>query len=492
MKKISSVVLLSVLSTVGFANINVNSLDIYKNRTFVNQELNLQSNSVDLIGNVRFEDIRLIQDGTCKISNMQVITNNSSSDSLSKEIKSIEQDIAFKKNEILSVTKTIDFLTSIKFEKSAVNLKNIKDVSSYAKIQMEKKYNSIYKLNDDLKELNKKLQKLRTKKSSNTFSKFQYTSSCKSGSTVGVTYPIYNVRQNGFYEIDVNSISSNINIKNKAYITQSSGYDFNDIDINIHTYNYSNAINPSIFRAKYLDVLKKRNVSYAQNDGLSMQMEMAPIAKSMSKSKQIRRTPSYSYNETSTKAFYKASNITLVSGVKNEVLLSNDIYKTTNKIEIDGFASSNAFYKVDFKTKKLYSRKQTKLYLDSNFMGQSFINEIKKDKESSIYLGIDSFVDVKKELVKDMKEKPFFSMSKLKTEKSWRYTITNNGKTTKNITLIERLPISKHEDIKVTLNSKTKYTKKEDNGKISYDIILKANEKTSFEYGYTIEKPYTK
>jgi uncharacterized protein (TIGR02231 family) len=208
--------------------------------------------------------------------------------------------------------------------------------------------------------------------------------------------------------------------------------------------------------------------------------------------KSSRKAPSFSYNETTTKAFFKASHIDLLSGIKNAVTFSNDSYKAENKIEVDGYSSSNAFYKVDFKSDKLYSTQNTKLYLDGTFIGQSYIREIKKDKDTSIYLGIDSFIDVKKDLVKDMKEKPFFSMSKIKTEKSWKYTISNNSNEEKKITLVERIPVSKHEDIKVELISNTNYTKKEDNGKVSYDIILKPSSKITLDFGYIVEKPYKK
>ena len=491
MKKINSLLIVSLLSTLStgaYANIDVKSLDIYKNRTFINQYLDTEKNSVDLIGKVNFEDIRFLNTVDCNIDNISVISNNYSNDALSSKIKEYKQNIAFKTNEITSIKNIIQNLSSIKFEKDAVNLKNIKEVSSYTQKEIEKNYNLIYKLQLELTKYNQELNELTNKKNSNVYSKLNYNATCKNGSNLTVSYPTFNVSKSSFYEINANSKDKNVEIKNKSFITQNSGYDFKNIDINMYTYNYSNAVNPQIFRAKYLDIIKPKVVSntYAQADSIAM--EMAP--KKMMKSSAT--APTFSYNETTTKAFFKASHINLISGVKNAVTFSIDKYKTNNQIEIDGYSSSNAFYKVDFKSDKLYSTQNTKLYLDGTYIGQSYIGEIKKDKETSLYLGIDSFIDVKKDLIKDMKEKPFFSMSKLKTEKLWKYTIINNSKEEKNITLVERLPISKHEDIKVKLISKVKYTKKEDNGKISYDIKLKPNEKFSFDFGYTIEKPYKK
>ena len=488
MKKINIVVSSIVLSTVSFANINVQSLNIYKNKTFINQELNTSLNSVDLIGKVRFEDIRFLNNGNCNISNVSVISENYSSDNLSSKIQEYKQKIAFKTNEITSVKKILEHLSSIKFEKDAVNLKNIKEVSTYAQKEIEANYNLIYKLQLELTKYNQELKDLTNKKNSSVYSKLNYDASCSANSKLLVSYPTFNIGKNSFYEINVNSKEKNLEIKNKSFITQSSGFDFNNIDINLYTYNYSNAVKPQVFRPNYLDIKQPILRKNVQADVAMMEM----AAPKMMRTKSIRSVPTFSYNETTTKAFFKASHIDLKSGVKNAVTFSNDKFKTKSKIEIDGYSSSNAFYKVDFKSDKLYSTQNTKLYLDGTYVGQSYINQIKKGKETSLYLGNDSFVDVKKDLVKDMKEKPFFSMSKIKTEKSWKYTITNNSNEEKSITLVERIPVSKHEDIKVELLSNAKYTKKENNGKISYDFILKANEKTTFEYGYIIEKPYKK
>ena len=487
MKKINIAISSIILSTGAFANINVKSLDIYKNKTFINQELNTSIHSVDLIGKVRFEDIRFVNNPNCKVSNISIISENYSNDSLSSKIKEYKQKIAFKTNEITSVKNVITNLSSIKFEKDAVNLKNIKEVSTYTQKEIETNYNKIYKLQEELTSLNQELAQLINKKNSNVYSKLNYDASCSGDSKLLVSYPTFNISKNSFYEVNVDSKEKKLEIKNKSFITQSSGYDFENIDINMYTYNYSNAVKPQTFKAEYLDIQEPILMKKAQAD--KVMMEAAPVK--MMKTN-LRTAPSFSYKETTTKAFFKASNIDLKSGIKNAVTFSKDKYKTKNKIEIDGYASSNAFYKVDFKSDKLYSSQNTKFYLDEVYVGQSYINQIKKDKESSLYLGIDSFIDVKKDLIKDMKEEPFFSMSKIKTEKLWKYTITNNSNEEKTITLIERIPLSKHEDIKVKLISNINYTKKEDNGKLSYDITLKPSSKTTLEFGYIIEKPYKK
>jgi hypothetical protein len=199
--------------------------------------------------------------------------------------------------------------------------------------------------------------------------------------------------------------------------------------------------------------------------------------------------PSYEYNEDTTRSYFTALNVTLKSGKKQQVLFSNEKYKANNSIEIDGYASSKAFYKVDFKSDKLYGFINSRLYLNDSYIGKINLNGIKKDENNSLYFSNNRFIDVKKELIKDMKEEPFFSLNRLKTQKIWKYEIKNNSNKEEFVSLIERVPVSKHEDIKIELIGSTKVTKLEKNGKITYDFNLKPNETKTIEFGYEILKP---
>lgn len=467
-----------------FANVDVKSIDIYKNRTFINQKLDIKKQSVDLINNIRFEDIRFIIDGNCKVENVSTKTEKHLSDDLTKQIKEVKRDLAYKNSEIKSIKNYIFTLENIKFEKQAVNLENIKSVSSYTKNEISKSYTLLFDLDVELVKLVDKLKQLEKRRDSKAYTKLNYNAFCSDGSNLYANYPVYNIAKSNFFEINANTKQKNVEINNKAYITQRSGYNFENIDLNFYTYNYNNQVVPKKFYPKYLDI-KEEPIAFMQADAVQER-------KVMTKESRIISSPISSYHETTTKSFFKVSNVTLKNAVKTSISLLKQSYDSKASIEIDGYASSKPFYKVEFQSDKLFNTSNSKLYIDSIYVGSAFIKEIKKDKETSLYFGEDRFINVKKDLIKDMKEKPFFSIDKLKTQMLWKYEITNNHKVEKSIRLVERLPISKHEDIKVKLISKTKYTKKEDNGKISYDFVVKPNEKRVIEFGYEVQKPYKK
>ncbi len=480
MKKIA--LLLAVTGSL-FASTEIKSIDIFTNKTFVNQKINLASKSVDLIGQVRLEDVRFLLKEGCKVNSSDIEHVNFENDDLSIKIEELKGKINAKHNEIKALQSNISFLEKTSITNIA-NSNSLKNTSEFLKKEILANHNSIFALQKYIKEDNEELKQLIKKRANSKFTKLDFDVSCNSD--VLISYPIYNLSRNGFYEINYDSKDKKIDIKNSSFLTQSSGVDFKNIDINLYTYNFSNQLKPNKFYPKYLDVYNPKSVAYAQEE--VMMMDAAMPMKKMARLKAAPR-PTFAYVEDTTKSFFKASNITLLSGKKTEVTFAKDEYKANDSLEIDGYSSAQAFYKVDFISKKLYGVLNAKLFLDGTYIGRNSLKEIQKDKESEIHFGTNRFIDVKKELVKDMKEEPFFSMNKLKTQKIWEYKITNNSSKIQSLTLLERVPVSKHEDIKVKLIGKSKENKFDKNGKIYFDLKLKPNESKIINFGYEIERP---
>lgn len=476
MKKLIGLLLLG--GTV-FASTNVKSLDIYTNKSFINQKLQLNKKSIDLIGMVRLEDIKFMMNPSCSINSFDVDSKNYEDDDLTKDIENLEKSINNKENQIKALKSNISFL-----EKSNItNLQNIsilEKTSAYLKKQILEDYSEIFAIENSLKKEKELLDNLNRKRTDNKFTKLTYDINCKS--EVLVSYPINNIQKKALYDINYDSKTKKLELENLLFITPSFGEDLKDIEINLYTFNYINQIKPNRFIPEYLDIANNE-VAYAQ-----MVSDVKPLAKST----RVLNAPVYEYLEDTTKSFFKASHINLTSGKENKVIFAKDIYNAKDSLEIDGYSMSQPFYKVDFKSNKLYGVTNANLYLDGTYIGKTRLDEIKKDKDTSIYFSTNRFIDIDKKLLKDMKEEPFFSLNKIKTEKVWEYKIQNNSKVNQKIVLLERVPVSKHEDIKVTLIGKSKETKIEKDGKIYFEFDLKANESKTINFGYEIEKPTKK
>lgn len=161
-------------------------------------------------------------------------------------------------------------------------------------------------------------------------------------------------------------------MKSSAYVTQNTGVNFEDVVMNFYVGNYFNLVKPFTFIPEYLDVTPNRPVAFASD----MVMEKQTLMRSNVAKKSIVNE----YVELTTKSVNRVSHVDLKTGKKTKVDLSNDSIKASNYIEIDGYSTSNPFYKVDFKSDKLYERSFVQLYIDGVLVGRNSIDEIKKIK----------------------------------------------------------------------------------------------------------------
>lgn len=464
-----------------FANSSIKSIDIFKNREFINQKIDTKQKSIKLLSLVKLEDIKFLMDEGCSLKAIDIDSKNFQDDQLSIEIKKLENEISKKRNRVKALNSNISFLEKSSFSK-VENISSLKEASSFIKEEVLSSYNEIKNLEDRIDKDKQELSKLIQKRDNSSYTVLNYDVSC--GGEVLVNYPIKELEKRSIFDINYSSKDKKLELTNQLFIKHSLGEDLKNIDINLYTYNYIDMVKPYKFVPEYLDVSEKK-VNRVYNE--SMVSSTLPIVKA-----KLAVKPSYDYFEGTTKSFFRASNVNLDAGKENRVVFANDIYSAKSSIEIDGYSMSQAFYRVDFKSNKLYGVLNANLYLDGVYVGKNSFDNIKKDALSSIYFGNSKLIEIKKELMKDIKEEPFFSINRLKTEKVWNYTITNRSKTSEKIVLLDRVPVSKHEDIKVKLIGKTKESKLGKDGKITFEFKLDTKESKSINFGYEIDKPTVK
>lgn len=194
--------LLLATTSLVFANNNIKSLDIFKNKSFVNQSLDSSKNSLNLLGVVRLEDIRFLMNSSCKVNSFDIEVKDYENDKLSTDIKSLEEKISKKQNSIKALNSNISFL-----QKS--NISNLKELSllektsTYITQQILKDYNKIYNLENEIKKDKALLQELNKKRTNSKYTKLDYDVDCKD--KVVVNYPIYNLKKQALYDINYNT-----------------------------------------------------------------------------------------------------------------------------------------------------------------------------------------------------------------------------------------------------------------------------------------------
>jgi len=474
-----TLVLLSGISFL-YANTQISSIDIYNNKTILNQQLSLDKKSVDLVGDVKFEDVQFILGKTCKVLKEEFKVVDAQENEIEKMISKIEENISKVQSKKKALLANINYLGNLQVQ-NLQTIEVLQKSSEFITSEITANYDEIYTLDKKIKEYEKEIDKLKKTIPNSKFTKLDYEIDCKDQDKVTISYPTTLVKVQRTNELSYDSTNKTIEFENNAFLTQNTGVDLKDIVVNFYVGNFYNVIKPYVFVPEYLDIQTPKPIA--------LRSDMAMEAQSFATTKMLKTTNVREYVELTTKSVNKISKVTLPLNTKTKLVLSKEKLKAEDSIEIDGYSTSNPFFKVEFETDKIYNQSYVQLYLDGVDIGKNYIDKIEKNKKSSIYFGTNNFINIEKELIKDMKEEPFFSINVLKTQRVWKYTIKNESKDTQKITLLERVPVSKHEDIKVKVIGETKYSKLDKNGKIYYDFELKPNEEKVIEFGYEIEKP---
>jgi uncharacterized protein (TIGR02231 family) len=113
---------------------------------------------------------------------------------------------------------------------------------------------------------------------------------------------------------------------------------------------------------------------------------------------------------------------------------------------------------------------------------------VQPSESFDLNLGVDSSIKVERKRISEKIEQTGFIGDNRRTNFSYEITLTNLKKTPQSIVVIERLPISQHEKIKVELQ-KPRDLKPDEDGKLNWKLTLQPAEKKTIELSYWVEWP---
>ncbi|NOX16432.1 MAG: DUF4139 domain-containing protein [Epsilonproteobacteria bacterium] len=445
-------------------------IDIYANTSFITKsfQVNNQENIyLKLPTQANLENIT-IKAKNCDISD---ITLSNPKNSENQETKKLILKIENIQNRMISLQETNDMLKTI-------SLKNRKgeDISKtidYFSKNYMKNTQKLSALKVELKKANERLKMLQNQKAQK-HRIFKAHATCKDKEIVQITYPESNFRIMHFYDIKASSTKMTLTLIKKIKIIQKTGENFNNLDIYAHSNAYNQAVAPTPFYPRYLNVIKKRNSLMKKS--ISMAMD------------KVAGQTNTIYRENLTTSSFVALRVSIKNNQEKIVKLGKETKNIKFENDIDGYSSSRAYLKVKFTSNRFYQRARAFIYLDNNQVGSKVLPNIKKDSKTDIYFGENQNIKIKKTLQKKFSKNQFFGDTKI-TTLVWQYKITNNGKILQKINLIERLPISQNEDIKIKPLFDTKNAKINKIGKTIWSFTLAPNKTKIIKFGYEIKRP---
>jgi len=445
-------------------------VDIYTNTSFITKsfQINNQENiSLKLPIQTNLENIS-IKTKNCDIGGIS-LSNPKSFEN--QEIEKLTQKIEKLNIQIISLQETNDMLKTISLKDKKGEY--ISKTLDYFSKNFMQNIDKISSLKNELKKANERLRILQNQKAQK-YRVFNAHTTCKDKEIVQITYPEQNFRIRHFYDIKANSDKMSLAFIKKIKIIQKTGEDFNDLDIYAHSNAYNQTVAPVPFYPRYLNFIQKRK--------FLMKKSMPMAVDSMSK------RANTIYKENLTTSSFVALHVSIKNNQEKIVELSKEVKNIKFENDIDGYGSSRAYLKVKFKSNRYYRSARAFIYLDNNQVGARVLPNIKKESKTNIYFGENQNIKIKKTLQKKFNESEFFGNNQINTQ-IWKYTITNLSKITQKINLLERLPISQNEKIKVEPLFDTKKAKIDKQGKVVWSFNLAPNETKTIKFGYKTTKP---
>jgi len=438
-------------------------VDIYSNASFITKSFQIKNQgniTLKLPAQTKLENIS-IKTKNCDTSNLSLSNPKKSKN---KEIKKLVMKIEDLNNKIVSLREKNNLLKTLSLKNKKG--KEISTTLEYFSKNFMQDIQNISDLKVKLQAANERLKILQNQKASK-YKNLNISFTCRDNDIIKITYPEYNFKIRHFYDIKANSDTKKIQFIKKIKIIQKTGEDFENLDIYAHSNAYNQSVAPMPFYPRKSLMMAK---------SMPVAMDKAGInAKSI-------------YRENLTTSSFVALHVEIKNNQEKVIELDKRTKNIKFENDIDGYGTSRAYLKAKFKSDKYYQSAQAYIYLDNNQVGTRRLPNIKKGASVSLYFGENQNIKIKKTLLKRFNESEFFGSKQINTQ-VWQYKITNVGKTIQKINLIERLPISQNEDIKVEPLFDTKKAKIDKKGKTVWSFNLDTGKTKTIKFGYKTIKP---
>ncbi|MDA9336828.1 mucoidy inhibitor MuiA family protein [Polaribacter sp.] len=183
----------------------------------------------------------------------------------------------------------------------------------------------------------------------------------------------------------------------------------------------------------------------------------------------------------------KSSNKDFMIAMKTYESKANYTYYSVPRIEEKAFllATIEGWEKINL------LEGEANVYFENTFIGTTLIDTRTTKKALSISLGMDENNSVNKFKSKDFTTKQFIG-SKKEEFRAWDIEIKNNKKQDIKIVILDQIPISTREEIKVSLDENFRGILNKKNGEVKWNLSLDAKASKKIRLKYAVKYPKNK
>jgi len=129
-------------------------------------------------------------------------------------------------------------------------------------------------------------------------------------------------------------------------------------------------------------------------------------------------------------------------------------------------------------------------YVGGNLVGAAHLEAVASKEKFELGFGVDQSVKVEREELRDVRGRSGIFGRYRRVARAYAFTVKNNRPDPASLTVIDQVPVSRNEDVKVSVTRSTAPpTKETEDGLLEWKVSLKPSEEKKFQFGYEVEYP---
>lgn len=353
------------------------------------------------------------------------------------------------------------------------NMENIEAYTQKFETMLEGLLEKRGELEEELKKAKEEYELLQTDPMVQKVKPLELSLACDGPSLLELRYPAESLevkRKNRFegdYETGILDIEQNL------FLGHLLGVDLQNVTLHLYGHAYSERLAPPAFHPWYLNgaILQPKRAMMAMSAPMNESMQMADSVDKNSQSKQ----------------FWEISGLSLPSNETIQIKLDEQRLFAKYDLFIDGYSQGIAYVRGQFVPQKPIDGAMGEFILGGALVGAGWHEPFETKDESSVYFGKNELIGVEKTLREDFTTSNPAEKTQT-TQVVYEYSLVNRGDMAYDITLSERLPVSRKGDVRVkVLGDKPMSSSAE--GEVLYGLRLEPGESKTIRFGYVVTKP---
>ncbi len=377
---------------------------------------------------------------------------------------------------------------------------------------------ALRKIDEEIRKIQEELNQLRTGSKQTYVVEVPMESAAATELTVELSYQQPSVGWSPVYDARYDTKTGKLDLVQYGSVWQQTGEDWTDVALTLSTAQPSRGAGLPDLYPQWLSIMqpqppmapmRARGVAMdmaANMTGASAQMSGMAAESDMAMEKTMMAAPveeavAYSAAQIDTQGFvgeYKIVGLSTVKsdGTQSKLLIGSFVTENATQIQIKPQISTEAYLVVKAKLKgeAPILPGAVNLFRDNAFIGQSHIPMLRPEDEQELAFGIDDKVTVERNILKDKRSESGLVMKDQVIEKNFVTEIQNLHKEEISIAVLETVPTSQDERIRVEiLKDLTTQGYEPDlhdvKGVTRWRLNLKPEEKVKINLGWSVRWP---